>query len=235
MLAKLIKSMRIAKNLFSPKSSRVVRVLLINFPKTWTIEALSKEAGISIGYTHAIVSRLLQEKHAIKNQRGRLEVLDPVRLLRRWAAYNSYSTSNTFVHFYTFEQDIEKFLEKFKKRKGPTYSLAVLAGSLFYAPYVRATSIHCYVKNKEDAKKWAKLLGLKPTEGGGNIVFAIPKDDGVFYGSVKIKGIEVVSDVQLYVDLFNYPARGEEAAEALLKVIEKKWAQKRKERMKRVL
>ena len=32
----------------------------------------------------------------------------------------------------------------------------------------------------------------------------------------KIRDVNVVSDIQLYVDLFTYPARGQEQAEKLL-------------------
>jgi hypothetical protein len=48
-------------------------------------------------------------------------------------------------------------------------------------------------------------------------------DDGVFYGVSQVGGVNVVSKVQLYIDLFNYPARGEEAAEIVLKTLEKEW------------
>ena len=48
-------------------------------------------------------------------------------------------------------------------------------------------------------------------------------DEGVFYGVNQVDGVNVVSKVQLYIDLFNYPARGEEAAEIVLRALEKEW------------
>ncbi len=81
-------------------------------------------------------------------------------------------------------------------------------------------------RTEEDAKKWADLLGLMPMEKNGNVKFAIPEDAGVFYGSQETNGVRTVSPIQLYVDLLNYPARGEEASQAILKVIEKKWKDK---------
>jgi len=42
-----------------------------------------------------------------------------------------------------------------------------------------------------------------------------PYDEGVFWGIQMINGIKVVANIQLYVDLFNYPARGREQAEFL--------------------
>lgn len=48
-------------------------------------------------------------------------------------------------------------------------------------------------------------------------------EEGVFYGVSQVGGVNVVSKVQLYVDFFNYPARGEEAADMVLRVLEQ-WA-----------
>ena len=48
-------------------------------------------------------------------------------------------------------------------------------------------------------------------------------EEGVFYGVSQVAGVNVVSKVQLYVDIFNYPARGEEAADIVLRVLEKQW------------
>ena len=59
---------------------------------------------------------------------------------------------------------------------------------------------------------------------GGNVSIVLPYDEGVFYGACKVNGLNVVSEVQLHVDLLNYPARGEEAAEALLRELKAQWA-----------
>jgi hypothetical protein len=50
---------------------------------------------------------------------------------------------------------------------------------------------------------------------GGNVFLVEPYDQGVFYGIQRRNGIAIASSVQLYVDLFNYPARGREAADHL--------------------
>ena len=47
---------------------------------------------------------------------------------------------------------------------------------------------------------------------------------GVFYGVSQVAGLNVVSKVQLHVDLFDYLARGQEAAEIMLRALEKQWA-----------
>ena len=92
---------------------------------------------------------------------------------------------------------------------------------------MRPTTIHFYIKQQEKAKSWAESLDLRPVEMGGNGSIVLPYDEGVFYGASKVGGLKVVSKVQLYVDLFNYPARGEEAAEAVSRDLNREWAQQR--------
>lgn len=61
---------------------------------------------------------------------------------------------------------------------------------------------------------WKRPL-LKEVTSGPNVSVLEPYDEGVFYGLQEIDGTNVVSDIQLYLDLKNYKGRGEEAAEFL--------------------
>lgn len=216
--------MRKARNIFSRKASRIVRVLLIRPREDWTIKDLSKEAKVSLGFTHAVVMSLIDQKHVYRDELYKLRVVDPVKLIQRWAAYHNYMSMNTFLRYHTFEKNIDAFLSNMRETNGLEYALTVLVGANVVAPYVRPTTIHFYIKQKKEAKSWIELLDVRPVETGGNVSMVLPYDEGVFYGVSQVAGVNVVSKVQLYVDLFNYPARGEEAAEMILRVLEKEWA-----------
>jgi hypothetical protein len=60
-------------------------------------------------------------------------------------------------------------------------------------------------------------LEAKRGDSGANLVLAVPKDPFVLYQSRAIDGIDVVSPLQLYLDLRKQPGRGEEAAQEILK------------------
>ena len=216
--------MRKARNIFSRKASRIVRVLLIRPREDWTIKDLSKEAKVSLGFTHAVVMSLIDQKHVYRDELYKLRVVDPVKLIQRWAAYHNYMSMNTFLRYHTFEKNIDAFLSNMRETNGLEYALTVLVGANVVAPYVRPTTIHFYIKQKKEAKSWIELLDVRPVETGGNVSMVLPYDEGVFYGVSQVAGVNVVSKVQLYVVLFNYPARGEEAAEMILRVLEKEWA-----------
>lgn len=218
-----LSNMRKTRNIFSSKASRILRALLIEPFKGWTIEDLSNDTHVSLGFTHATVMSLIEQGHLGRDNRYKLIVSDPARLLQRWAAFNNYVSTNVFLNYHSFEREVDVFISKMKDLGSIEYALTGLAGANLIAPYVRPTNIHFYIKNKDNAPDVASQLELRPTEKGGNVSMVLPYDEGVFYGLTKVGDIKVVSKVQLYVDLFNYPARGEEAASGLLENIEKEW------------
>jgi hypothetical protein len=211
-------------NLFAKKAADIIRVLLVHYPKTWTLRDLAKESGAALGYTSRVSKTLIRQRLALRaSARSELKVMAPADLLKRWATFSNFVANTTFVEYYSHEEDIGKFLSMFKGRERMEYALTGLAGALLVEPFVRPTNTHIYIRKKSDAIQWANELGLMPIEENGNVKFAIAASDGIFYGAKEINGIRVVSDIQLYVDLYNYPARGREAADELFKKIEKHW------------
>ena len=88
------------------------------------------------------------------------------------------------------------------------------AGASLVAPYVRYTDVHFYI-NPEQISRWKDALNLRPVESGGTIMLVEPYDEGVFWGLQEINKTKIVSNIQLYIDLFHYPARGRAQAEFL--------------------
>lgn len=215
--------MRVTKNIFELKSSRVLRVLLSNPGKPWTLRELAGGAGTSLGHTHAVCSALINGGYVIRNETNQLTIVDPLTLLRRWAAYHQYSTVNTFLDYYSFEREVDRLIEGFGKARS-RYALTGLSGAWLVALHVRPVTVEAYIEEEEDADEIAGILRLKPTPKNGNVRFVLPYDEGVFYGTQSIKGVKVASNIQLYVDLFNNPARGEEASQAVLELIRNSWS-----------
>ena len=216
--------MRKVANIFEPKASRILRTLLVDPDRRWTLRGLAGEVSISVGYTHAVVSRLLDSSYVTWTDDRFLMTIDPKRLLRRWAAYNQYDATNRFIDYYALEREIDRFIRKLGKIEGHRYALTALAGASLVAAYARPVDVHFYVRAQGEVTRVARELDLKPVPKGGNVKLVIPYDEGVFYGSQVVDGVTVVSDVQLYVDLYNYPSRGEEAAQYLYDRILRKWA-----------
>jgi hypothetical protein len=210
-------------SLFSPKSSRILRVLLCNPGRVWKTQDLAGDARVSLGQV-ANVKKLLLDREWITKQDG-FSLTAPWRLLEEWEKAYSYR-KNEVRNYYSLKSipEIEADLATVCKEKGIEYALTGFSGAARFAPAVRYTRAMAYVYSTR--KDVASLLNLKEVEGGPNVMLLGPYDEGVFYGTQTIEDIRVVSPLQIYLDLKGYKGRGEEAAEAILRdVIKPKWLQ----------
>ena len=208
------------QNVFSPMASRVVRVFLVNPKQEWSVLGLSKEARTGYGHTYRVVKTLLRMGLCRKTEANRVVVANVGELLTRWASYYDFALLNKMNAYYSLDEDLDGFVRKLSAvdERDLRYALTLQAGAALVAPFVRPVNIHLYVE-PETLGEWQKLLSLQLTELGGNVFLVEPYDEGVFYKVQRLREVCVVSNVQLYVDLYNYPARGREAAEHLRKEV----------------
>ena len=102
------------------------------------------------------------------------------------------------------------------------YALTLHAGASLVAPFSKYHEVHIYMESsglrEETEHMWAETLDLQPVDTGGNVYLTWPYyREGAFHASRKIDGVWVASDIQLYIDLYNYPIRGREQAEYLMR------------------
>jgi hypothetical protein len=213
------------RSLYSPKASRVLRVLLINPQKSWKIQELAYEADVSLGQV-ANVKKLLADREWLDENNWGMLLLKPADLLAEWS--NNYSYDKNSVHdYYSLKQpaDIENELANFCLNNNIKYALTGFSGANRTAPSVRQQRVMAYVS--EISESLENALQLKKVNSGANVSLLVPYDDGVFYRSESENNninIRVVSPIQLYLDLKNFKGRGEEAAETIFnQVIKNTW------------
>lgn len=200
-------------SLFSPKSSRIPRVLLSNFSRRWQVQELAMEAGVSLGLASRIKEALVEEGYIVQEAR-RLKLVSPSQLLEAWAHVYSFK-KNEILECYSLldipklEAELHAFCERNKIRSAFT----LFSGSARVAPYVRINKAFLYVEESLD--RFVKALDLKLGISGSNLMLLRPHDEGVFYNTQHIESFPVVSDLQLYLDLRSFKGRGVEAADFL--------------------
>ena len=213
---------RVSKSVFSPKSSRVLRVLLSDPSKRWYVEDLSRETGISIGLASRVKQSLLAQEW-IREENKSFNLVKPEEVLNQWAGNYSYKKSPAFSYYSMLsEEELEVAVKKECERRKYRYGLALFSGARKVAPFVRFMRFFSYVD--DSVEDIAAALQLKKVESGANVTLLQPYDEGVFYGLQNIRGTNVVSDIQLFLDLKGYKGRGEEAAQAIFdQRIKPKW------------
>ena len=202
------------RSLFRPKAERVHRVLLETPGRAWRTTALAKEAGVSLGHI-SNVKRLLEDREYIRTGAEGLVLSEPLRLLAKWA--QSYDSARSCARgFYTMKTvpEIEQGLAQACAEEGILYALTGFSAAARWAPAVKYPRVAAYVSG--DIDTIVRRLDLKDVPTGANLTLLSPYDEGVYYGLKSVDGVRVVCPVQAYLDVHGQPARGQEAAEALL-------------------
>ena len=116
----------------------------------------------------------------------------------------------------------EAGLTKLEAKAGLRYALAMFSAAMRLAPAVRQPKVFVYVAAA--LPEAASRLGLKEVSSGANVSLLSPYDEGVFYDARRVQGVWVASPVQVYLDLYSYRGRGEEAAQAIWReVLKPSW------------
>lgn len=218
----LFPKLRFPKSLFSPRSSRIIRVLLAEAGRVWSVQDLAREAGVSLGLVSGIKERL-RNYEFIREERRVFNLVNPALLLKKWSENYSYD-KNKLYDFYSFDEPgtVENKIGEYCEKNNLPYAFTLFSGAARVAPFTRYNRAFVYIK--EGISQLAEALSLKPVSSGPTVTVMEPYDEGIFYGRQKIGDLWVASNVQIYLDLKNYKGRGEEAAEFLLKqAIEPQW------------
>lgn len=199
------------RSLFSPKASRVLRVLLMQPFRPWRMAPLAEEAEVSVGLVAKVKPLLLDREWAEETPQG-LALVEPSGALDAWA--EAFRRRRSDVHdFYSFGslQEAEQRLAEAAGAAGARYALAEFSGAERIAPHVRYSRAAAYVEAGA-LEEVARRAELRAVETGPNVRLFEPFDDGVFLGASEIGGLRVAHPVQLYLDLMQAKGRGEEAA-----------------------
>jgi hypothetical protein len=220
-------------NVFSGRSSRVLRVLLEK-PKSWGITEIARELRtetsraiatlgsrvdfeISLGSVSKAITSL-EEQLLIRRRGSSIFVPEPARLLGQWAEKykeryrwrlrSSFQTGNPFGRELL---NIEKSLEEVIK-SGFVFTGAIAVSK--EAPFVDIDVADIFLVSKDSD---SKLRNLKSQPSVGPMLrFIYPYDVGVFMYSKEVGKARVVSNIQAYLDLYARGGRDLKQANYLL-------------------
>lgn len=213
-------------SIYSPKSERILRVLLSYPYQPWKTVDLAKEAQVSLGMITQVSKKLIEEEWLIKRSQG-ISLTQPEKLLADWS--NNYTIRrNVLNNYYSLKSllELEDEIAKTCDELKIPYALTGFSASNRFAPMVRGQRAMIYVGNSIELV--AEKIGLKPVESGANIFLIQPYDDGVYWNASLVGNLQTASPIQVYLDLKRYPGRGEEAADFLYQeVITPRWQQQK--------
>jgi hypothetical protein len=212
------------KNIFADKASLVLRKMLQNPERKWVVRDFTGYEGISLGMSQEVLKAMEKKGYIERVKKGPNSytiLTNQKKLISDWLKEYSFD-QNVMDTYYSANKNI---LNKFRKvLKENQYALTLHTGANLMTSFVRTEEIFIYMNLKDwkkDILDIRQKLDLKELIRGGNIHLIHPfYKNSVFYNTQKIKGYTIVSNLQLYLDLYNFQPRGREQAEYLKNLLE---------------
>jgi len=200
---------------FSKKSSRIVRTLLAHPGKGWQVQQLAKQADVSLGLVSKVKTTLLDEAYLVERDRL-LFVRDAVKLLYGWSAEYRPQVRRLQLFAIPRPLETERSLAEWCRANTISYALTQLAAAWRYSPTVRYDKSVLYIDRKLEAghklKALLQQIDAREVDSGANCTLWMTDDPAVFTDAREFDGVNVVSPLQLYLDLKVLAGRGEDAA-----------------------
>ncbi|MFC1512731.1 type IV toxin-antitoxin system AbiEi family antitoxin [bacterium] len=213
--------------LLSDKATIIIRAMLSQPDRKWAARDFEKEFGVGHARAAAVLSELRQKGFVGGIRSGRLAhnvLQNKEELIGEWLKLYKFERNESYLYYSESEDVLSRLKSYFtSKNEGNAYALTLHTGANLITHYVNTPTIYCYlpVNNFKNASlDLRQALDLKELKRGGNFCLIKPYyKTAIFFNTQKIKGYNVVSDLQLYLDLYHFPQRGRDHAEYLLKVL----------------
>ena len=214
------------KNIFADKASLVIRKMLKDPKRRWVVRDFTGNDGISLGMSQEVL-KVMEKKGYIERIRKGPDsysiITNKDMLISEWLKeYNFWR--NVIETYYSADKNILKKFRVFLKEN--QYALTLHTGANLITSFVRTEDVFIYINSKDwkkDVLDIRQKLDLKELVKGGNIHLIHPVyKNSVFFNTQKIKGFTVVSNLQLYLDLYNFQPRGREQAEYLINLLKER-------------
>jgi len=221
-----VKNNKKMKNIFADKATLILREMLCHPQKKWVTRGFTGRGGVSIGMSQAVLEAMARLGYIERIKRGPASytiLTDAKRLIENWKKGYSFEL-NEVDTYYTPDKNILTKLKNYLKDR--QYALTLHTGANLRTFFVKTDHVYMYFESQnwnKDILDMRQRFDLKELVRGGNIHFIRPYyKKSVFFNSQMINGYKVVSNLQLYLDLFNFRPRGREHAEYLKKLLEEK-------------
>jgi len=215
------------RTIFSDKATIVIRAMLLQPEKKWVARDFEKEFDVGRARAAAVLSTLRKKGFVGGIRSGRLahSVLQNKKgLLSEWLKFYSFELNKAHLYYSPHGDVLPRLKNFFEAKKLPNgYALTLHTGANLITNYVNTPAVYCYLRSEkfnEVSLDLRQALDLKELKKGGNFYLIRPYyKNGVFLNNRIIKGYNVVSGLQLYLDLYNFPQRGKDHAHYLLKTL----------------
>ena len=210
------------RTLFNDKATIPLRILLERPGELMTTRSIAERGGLSLGWVSQILQQLHAEGYVERERGGGTRVIDPPRLLGEWLRQYAFEHNAVFPYRMRGEhvEDTMQLLRTLQPPLFERYALTLEAAVAAIDDAPDPGQLHVYLPDLAQDKDgalalWADALQLRPAGYDANCFLVAPTyTHAAFFGMRRAGGLRVVSDLQLYLDLFHYPSAARPQAQA---------------------
>lgn len=214
---------RILHNPYRGSAAEVLHALLIEPGTAWHISTLADRAQVSVSTAHQVCSFLEEQLWMEKEGRGprATRILrEPAALLDAWADAHSLAiyAPQRFHRWAPNPLLLHEAVTNALQGGGIQHALTLSSGADLVAPHGTETDhVWLLVPATQSARldKAAEAANLRRVEDGENVTILVTRERSPLLFWREVGSFSVVSDIQLYLDLWAWPRRGKEQARHL--------------------
>lgn len=206
---------------FSDKATIPLRILLQE-PDSWlTTREIAERGDLSLGWVSQILQELDAAGHLQRRRGGGSRLVEPGRLLQEWLKEYSFEQNEVFP-FQLRDAGTREVLERLRRLGAPwsgRYALTLETALAALSPPRQPSTLYLYVADLAEGaadalQTWPELLGLRAAGHGANCLLVKPTyRHAAFFDLQQREGLRLVSDLQLYLDLYHFPGAGPRRAQ----------------------
>lgn len=208
------------KSVFSPKSGRILKVLLtVHTPLKGN--EIAARAHVSQAQVSKVREALVDREWATSDSSG-IRIVKPLELLEAWREERQSPTlaaeGYTLYHGTSMDAHLQTLFTKAAMLPDCTLLLASHSVARRVAPFARVSGEFFYA-DPHGIELIREFLGLTPVAAGPNVFIYEPDDDAMQLDSIALspEPVRGTGLLQTYLDLSAKGDRGREAADHLLK------------------
>jgi hypothetical protein len=204
-------------DVFAPRSSRVIRALLMEPERAFTQAELAEASGVDKGRVSRLVRRLAAMDLVVHEERA-LRLKDSSLALEAWREAYDFEKHDV-KRGHVAVRDPQELIEAIRRSAGSfglPWALTGLAAAWQMTHFAMFRLVTIFVRERP-SEEWLGQIEFREEPRGANLWVVRPVDDGVFVGARSVDGLPCVHPLQVYLDLKAQPERAAEAAVELRK------------------
>lgn len=212
-MSRRLKSGKISLNPFKGDASLIIRLLLTDVDKPWSGQEIAQKLELSQAWVNRVLKTLETQGIVQREMKGPYSVtqlIDPAQILKKWVHLYEISLNSKYFYLLLDKSPLKKLMAIAEKEKWNCAVTGYEAANLIRPSSSGAPPMVYLWPPAESKISFKQILSrlenqhrFIPVSKEANLIILEPSQkDALFFDARKVKGVTVVSPIQMFLDLY---------------------------------